>query len=289
MRRREFVAGVAPAVILMGGLLAVPLLYTVVWSFQKVSYGSPGQWVGFDNYLHALQDPMFHAAVGFTIGFALVDTALVLILGYALALLLNRARRGRSVFLGVLLVPYVIPAIISATAFSWLFDNNFGGLANYLLQKVTGTQVEWFTSTWANRSLILLEALWAGAPFFMLVFLGALKGVPQEQIEASSVDGANWWQRQRFVVIPWMAPMFRFLALTSLMGTLGLFDALVPLAPNAQTVGTQSVSLYVYQNAFARDEQNLGLGSAVNLLMLVVLFLLTAPFVRRMYREVKAS
>lgn len=289
LTRRQFAMGVAPSVILMVALLTVPLVYTIVWSLQRVEYGGAGQWVGLANYSYVFRDPMFLRAVGFSIGFALVDTALLMVLGYGVALLMNRVRRGRTTFLGLLLLPYVVPAIISATAFSWLFDDNFGGLANYLLQKVGGPQVQWFTSTWPNRGLVLLEALWAGLPFFMLVFLGALQGVSNEQLEAAVVDGANWWQRQRHVVIPTLGPMIRFLALISVSNTLGIFDTLVALAPNAQSVGTQSISLYIYQRAFARDQQNLGLGSAVNVLMLLVMIVLVLPIVRRIYEEVKLS
>ncbi|MEX1079788.1 MAG: sugar ABC transporter permease [Homoserinimonas sp.] len=270
-------------------LLGVPLIYTIVWSFQSVKFGAPGDWMGLGNYARVLQDPTFHSAVLFTVGFAIASTAVLLVLGYALATLLHHAGRGRSVFLGVLLVPYVVPAIIAATAFSWLFDNSFGGLVNFILETITGEQVQWFTNTWANRGLILLAGVWLGAPFYMLVLLGALKGVPSEQLEAAMADGANWWQRQWYVVIPTLGPMFRFLALIGIMNALGVFDILIPLAPNAETVESQSVSLYVYQKAFARDQQDLGLGSAVNVLMMLVMFILVSPFVRNIYREVKAG
>ncbi|MEU5363992.1 sugar ABC transporter permease [Streptomyces sp. NPDC005925] len=289
MRRREFAVGVGPSVIVMGALLVLPLAYSVIWSLQKVQYGSPGHWVGFDNYTQVLRDPMFQTAVAFTVGFAIAHTAVVMVLGFGLALLMNRVRRGRSTFLGLLLMPYVVPAVISATAFSWLFDNSFGGLANHLMEGIFHQEIRWFTSTWPNRGLVLAESVWAAAPFIMLILLGALKGVPEEQLEAAVVDGANWWQRQWHVVIPMLGPVFRFVALLSVMGGLGVFDALVPLAPNAQAVGTQSVSLYVYQMAFARDQQNLGLGSAVNILMMVVMLALVSPFIRQIYREVRAK
>lgn len=287
MRRRDFLIGIGPTLLVMVALLLIPLVYSLVWSFQKVEYGSSGTWIGLGNYTRVLNDPTFRTSVAFTVGFAIVHTLVVLVLGYGLALLMHRARRGRSLFLGLLLVPYIIPAVIGATAFSWLFDDSFGGLANLALDRLTGTEVQWFTSTWPNRTMILLAATWAALPFFMLVLLGALKGVPEDQLEAATLDGANWWQRQRHIFIPTLGPMFRFLALTSIMGGLGLFDQLIPLAPNAQTVGTQSVNLYVFQNAFARDQQNLGLGSAVNTLMFVVLFALIAPFLRQVYREVR--
>ncbi|WGM20485.1 sugar ABC transporter permease [Paenarthrobacter sp. OM7] len=289
MKRREFLVGVGPSLGIMILLLGVPLIYSVVWSYQSVEFGRPGEWVGFDNYARVLQDPVFHAAVLFTVGYALTSTAVLLVLGYAMALLLHRARRGKSLFLGILLVPYVIPAIIAATAFSWLFDNSFGGLVNFILEKTTGQEVAWFTETWANRGLVLLAGIWLGVPFFMLVLLGALKGVPNEQIEAATADGANWWQRQWHVIIPTLGPMFRFLALIAIMNSLGIFDILIPLAPSAEAVQSQSVSLYVYEKAFARDQQDLGLGSAVNVLMMLVLFILVSPFVRNIYREVKGG
>ena len=289
MTRRQFLIGVAPSLILMFALLTIPLAYTAIWSLQRVEYGSPGQWVGLANYSAVFRDLQFQRAVGFSVGFALINTALLMVLGYGLALLMNRIRRGRAVFLGILLLPYVVPAIISATMFSWLFDDNFGGLANFFIELAGGESVRWFTSTWPNRGLVLLQSLWAGLPFFMLVFLGALQGVSSEQLEAAIMDGATWWQRQWHIVIPALGPMFGFLALISVSNSLGLFDSLIPLSPSAQTVGTQSVSLYTYQTAFARDQQNLGLGSAVNVLMLVVLFALVWPIVRRIYQEVKLS
>lgn len=289
MRRRDLFIGAGPTLAVMVLLLGVPLIYTIVWSFQSVEFGTPGEWIGLGNYARVLQDAEFQSAVAFTVGYAIASTIVLLALGYGLAMLLHHAGRGKSVFLGVLLVPYVVPAIIAATAFSWLFDNSFGGLVNFVLEKTTGQQVQWFTETWANRGLVLLAGVWLGAPFYMLVLLGALKGVPGEQLEAATVDGANWWKRQWYVVIPTLGPMFRFLALIGIMNALGVFDVLIPLAPNAETVESQSVSLYVYQQAFARDQQNLGLGSAVNVLMMIVMFILVSPFVRNIYREVKAG
>ena len=289
MRHRDLWLGVGPTLAVMILLLGVPLIYTIVWSFQSVEFGAPGDWIGLGNYVKVLTDPMFQSSVAFTVGYSIISTVVLLTLGFAMATLLNHAGRGKSIFLGVLLVPYVVPAILAATAFSWLFDNSFGGLVNFILEKTTGQEVRWFTETWANRGLILMAGIWLGVPFYMLVLLGALKGVPGEQLEAATADGANWWQRQWHVVIPTLGPMFRFLALIGIMNALGIFDILIPLAPNAETVGSQSVSLYVYQNAFARDQQDLGLGSAVNVLMMIVMFILVSPFVRNIYREVKSG
>ncbi len=289
MRRGDFALMVGPSVVVMVLLLGIPLIYTLLWSVQQVAYQGAGEFVGLQNFSRALNDPVFRSAVTFTVGFALVNTVLVIILGYGLALLLHRARRGRAVFLGFLLVPFVLPPVVAATAFSWLFDDNFGGLVNFVVNAVTGQQFLWFSSTWPNRILILAETLWTTVPFVMLVFLAALKTVPADTLEAATVDGASWWQRQRFVVIPALGAVTRFLVLISIMDGLRLFDALIPLAPSAESIGTSSVSLYVYRRAFARSQQDLGLGSAVNVLMMIAMLILIAPFIRQIYREVRAA
>lgn len=217
MRRRDFLTMSLPSMAVMVGLLALPILFTIVWSFQRVEYAGGGQWVGLTNYRSALGDAEFRHAAAFTTAFAVAQTLLIVVLGYGLALLMNRARRGRSVFLGLLLVPYVIPAVIASTAFGWLFDDNFGGLVNVVSDRLFGMTFEWFASTWPNRVMILLDVVWISVPFAMIVFLAAMKGVPDELVEAAMVDGASWWRRQLHVVIPHSWPMITFVALISTM------------------------------------------------------------------------
>lgn len=278
---------IGPSMVVMLGLLTLPLLTSIVWSFQKVTYAGGGQWVGFENYVRAMEDPEFRTATLFTVSFAIVQTACIVVLGYGLALLMNRARRGRSVFLGLLLVPFVVPAVLSATTFGWLFDDNFGGLVNVFTERVFGTTFEWFSSTWPNRIMILMAVIWISVPFAMIIFLAAIKGVPGELVEAAEVDGAGWWQRQWHVVLPQVAPMIFFVTLIAAMDGLRLFDPLIPLSPAAGANGNMSVSLYVYQRAFARANQDLGLGSAVNILMLLVMIPLVIPMLRNVATQVR--
>src|SRR5918994_4383370 len=156
MRRREFVLLIAPSVIVMFGLLVVPLYRTIVWSFQEVEYGAPGVFVGLQNYTAALTDPRFLRAVAFTVGLTVTVTAALVVLGYIIATLVNQLGRLRPVVLGILLVSYVLPNVVGAAAFSWLFDTNFGGVANYLISSLTGTEILWFTDVWPNWVMIVL-------------------------------------------------------------------------------------------------------------------------------------
>ena len=132
----------------------MPLYRTIQWSFQEVDYGEPGTFVGLQNYATALTDPRFGRAVLFTVGLTLVVTAVLLVLGYIIATLVNQLGKLRPVVLGILLVSYVLPNVVGAAAFSWLFDTNFGGVVNYLIRSLTGHEILWFTDVWPNRLMI---------------------------------------------------------------------------------------------------------------------------------------
>lgn len=290
MRRKEFLVLVAPSALIMTVLLVVPLVQTFNWSLQKVTYGSPGTFIGLGNYTEVLGDERFRQAVLFTVGLTLVALAFKISLGYVIALLLQRSGRARPLFLGILLLSYVVPTVIGAVAFSWLFDSNFGGLINWVLQQVgVENPPLWFTNQWADRIMVLTNIIWHETPFSILILLAGLQGVNTEALEAAEIDGASFVQKQRYVVIPSLYPLLGFIALISIMDGLRIFDALIPLAPNAVNLRSESIMLYVFNIAFAAGDQNLGLGSAVSILTMFIIGLLLIPFVRQTYKEARAA
>jgi len=290
MRRKEFLFLVGPSAIIMTALLVVPLIQTVIWSLQDVTYGEEGVWAGLANYTAVLGDGQFRQAVLFTVGLTLVGLILKLVFGFGLAVLLQRTGRIRPVFLGFLLLSYIVPTVIGAVAFSWLFDSNFGGLVNWILQHLRVSNPPlWFSQQWPNRFMVLANIVWHELPFSILILLAGLQGVNTEAIEASQIDGASWWQQQRYVVIPALGPLIGFISLITIMDGLRVFDALIPLSPSAVSLGNESVMLYVYNVAFAAGDQKVGLGSAVSVITMVIIFVLLVPFIRQTYREVKAS
>lgn len=288
MSRKEFFGLVGPSALIMTLLLVAPLVQTLYWSLQDVTYGSPGEFVGLANYRAALGDHRFREAMLFTVGLTLVALAIKLVLGYGLALLLNRTGRMRPIYLAFVLLSYIVPTVIGAVVFSWLFDSNFGGLINFFLGKLGIAEAPlWFADRWPNRLMVLANIVWHEIPFATLILLAGLQGVSTESLEAADIDGANWWQKQRYVVIPSLGRLFGFISLISIMDGLRIFDALVPLSPAAVSLGNESIMLYVYNTAFAAGDQRLGLGSAVSVLTMVVICILLIPFVRQTYREVR--
>ncbi len=290
MRRKEFLALVAPSAIIMTVLLVVPLVQTFNWSLQKVTYGSAGTYIGLGNYGQILGDARFRQAAIFTVGLTLVALVFKLTLGYVIALLLQRSGRARPIFLGILLLSYVVPTVIGAVAFSWLFDPNFGGLVSWFLQHLgIENPPLWFTNQWPNRLMLLANIVWHETPFAILILLAGLQGVSTEALEAAEIDGASFAQKQRYVVIPSLYPLIGFIALISIMDGLRIFDAFIPLAPNAVALQSESIMLYVFNIAFAAGDQNLGLGSAVSIVTMFIIAILLVPFVRQIYKEARAA
>lgn len=285
MRRREFWTFVTPSLIVMFGLLVVPLYRTIEWSFQEVNYGTPGRFVGLDNFARAFSDPRFRESIVFTTGLTIVSSVLIVVLAYVLANMTNSLKRARPLVLGILLIPYVIPHVVGSTAYSWLFDSNFGGPASLIINTLTGLDILWFTDMWPNRLLVMSNIIWSMLPFAMLMILAGLQGVSEDLTEAASLDGVNTWQRHWHVIIPSIRGVMGFVGLILTMDIFRVYDNLIPLSPSAVEVGNESVMMYIVNIAFREGSPQLGLGSAVSVLTILVIFVLLYPSVRGILKE----
>lgn len=289
MRRREFLALVTPSVLVMGGLLVLPLYRTLEWSLERVNYGEAGTFVGLANYGAALSDPRLGQAVLFTVGLTLAVTAALIVGGYLLAVLVNGLGRTKPWVLGILLISYVIPHVVGGAMFSWLFDANFGGVVNHLVTLVTGQDVLWFTDPWPNRVIVALNTIWFMLPFAMLVIIAGLQGVPVELLEAARIDGASALRTHWSVIIPSIRGVLGFVAIISIMDILRTFDQLIALSPQAVQLGNESIMLYIFNVAFQDGGQQLGLGSAVNVLLILLIVLMLFPFIRGIAKEARQA
>jgi N,N'-diacetylchitobiose transport system permease protein len=183
----------------------------------------------------------------------------------------------------------VIPNVVGATMFSWMFDSNFGGFVNLLVSLFSGTEVLWFTDPWPNRVMIALDTVWFMLPFAMLVILAGLQGVPAEIVEAARIDGATGWRVHWHVIVPSIRGVLGFVAIISIMDVLRTYDQLVALSPQAPQIGNESIMLYIFNVAFQDGGQQLGLGSAVNVLLILLIVVLLSPFIRGIAKEARQS
>lgn len=283
MRRKEFLAYTAPSAVLMIGLMIAPLVLTIVLSLNQFTYGSTLHWVGLANYQQLLTTPEVWTSMLFTIMFMTVTTALKIFIGYVMASLLSFVIRMRSFFLGVMLIPLVIPPVVGALLYGWMFRRDIGvGLYDYLLQNV-GIHIDWFSSKSGAFALLIGQNIWQDASFAGLILLAGLQVMPKEPVEASMVDGAGWWQRQRFIVLPSLGALFVFVAMMSIMDGFRIFDSIAVTTRGGPDSSTESLMFLTYKITFQQSQ--LGLGSALSLITVAGILIILIPFLHRTSRE----
>ncbi|TDD86853.1 sugar ABC transporter permease [Actinomadura darangshiensis] len=287
MNRRTFLAFASPSLILMTVLMVAPLALTVYLSLNDFSYGSPLHFRGLGNYTEVLSQATFWHATAFTLVYTGGTTILKIIVGFALALALNHVIRARSFFLGLLLVPMIVPPVVGALVFGWMFRDDIGiGLFTYALSE-TGVHVHWLSEPWPARFLLILQNTWQDAAFGALILLAGLQGLPDEPLEAAMVDGAGWFQRVRHVIIPGLRGLFAFVALMSVMDAFRIFDNIAVMTKGNPAGATTSLMYLNYQVAF--QQQRLGLGSAISVLTVGAIVLLMIPFIRQTRRQFRGE
>jgi raffinose/stachyose/melibiose transport system permease protein len=263
---------VGPALVMFFAFVILPVVMAAYYGFFSwQGYGIPTQFVGLKNYITIVQDPTFQQALthnGLIVILSLVLQGPAAIL---LALLLNRKLRGQSLIRVLIFVPYVISEVVVGTGWSLILQTK-GGLNGFLHNIGLGG----FATDWLSNPNIALWTLmfiitWKYIGFAVILFLAGLQGIPEELSEAASIDGASYWQIQRRIVLPLLAPTLRIWAFLSIIGALQLFDLVYIIWGQyiSSTAGTSTMATYMVTNG--RNAGNYGYGNAVA----VVLFLIS--------------
>lgn len=282
MDRRTFAGFTIPSVLIMVMLMAVPLITTVYLSFNRIFLRdlNDRQWIGFENYTEVLSDPAFWDAFKLTILFVAIVVPAHLVLGFGLATLLDRVKRGRSFYMAALLLPFIVTPVVGTLMVRDLFDR--GGLLAWLWNLATG---ETFVIDTGNITWILiLHGIWATTPFVVITLFAGMQTLPPERLEASEIDGAGFWAKQRFIVIPHLRSLIVFILLISIMDSYRVFDSSFVFG---QSVGESANTLTVYnfEVAFRGQLGRVGKGNAVAVLTMIGMFVALIPFLRKSYVE----
>ena len=212
---------IGPALVGLVVFFVYPLLASVYFSFHRVDLINPPKWIGLANWMFLFQDLNVRKAASNTLWFVVVMVPARILGAMLTAMLLNRVRRGRSVYRTLFYLPALAPPVVATLAFVSLLKPGTGPV-NTLLAKVGIEGPLWFSSpTWAKPALVLL-ALW-GVGDLMIIFVAALLDVPTELYEAASLDGAGAWQQFRNVTLPSISPVVLFAAVTGVIATLQYF------------------------------------------------------------------
>lgn len=241
-----FVALIAPAFLLRFATAAYPIAQTIALSFTNLdALKNTNAFVGLDNYVNMTQDARILGTVEFTILFVVGSTLLAVSIGLLIALLLNAAFLGRTFARTINLIPWVIPTIVAGYAFRWLLDDQFGLLPNWIFD-LTHIRPVLFISPVSARLVTILVSAWKDAPFFAVVFLAGLQGVPFDLYDAAKVDGANAWQRFWRITLPLIMPLTVTMVLFRLVWSLASFDLVYGLTQGGPGVSTTVLALQIF-------------------------------------------
>jgi multiple sugar transport system permease protein len=266
----------APAVIVMLLVTGYPIVYAFILSLQKFDLRFPDEkeFVGLANYGDVLTSTTWWSALGTTLVITVISVALELVLGMVIALVMHRAIFGRGPVRAAILIPYGIVTVVAAFAWRYAFDPTSGFVFGLPL-----VPDDWAPLTTREGSLFVIIAaeVWKTTPFMALLLLAGLALVPDEMQEAAKVDGANAFQRFFRITLPLMKPAILVALLFRTLDAFRIFDNIFIIQPGG-ALGTESVSILGYNILINRV--NLGLGSAVSILIFICVILIAVLFVK---------
>ncbi len=264
-RQRRVAVGLsAPALVLIVLFSVVPLLAAIGLSFTSYDMFSAPRFVGLRNYRQLFADPVFWTAVRNTIGFALGQVSVGIVVVILVALLFNQALHGGAVMRTVVYLPQAASYVVVALVWNLLLDPLSGPLSQ-LVQRLTGDTLSVLTSSRLALPAIVVVSLWRNLGYFMIIVLAALQAVPRELLEAAEVDGAGPISRFRWVTLPAIASAVIFVTITWFLGALQMFTQSYVMTGGGPVNATRTVVYIMYDQAFAA--LNLGKASAVAVLL----------------------
>jgi multiple sugar transport system permease protein len=261
-----------PTVVLLGLFIAYPFAMGVVLSVTDARVGVPGDFVGMANFVKIWNDSIFRTAVYNTFLYTAVATVFKLALGLWLALLLNRSFKGKAIIRAAILLPFIIPTVLSTFAWKWMFDPTFSVL-NWLLFQLgfIDQRINWLGDPDLAMASIIVVNVWRGVPFFAISLLAGLQTISPELHEAAAIDGANGWNRFWYVTWPLLLPVTMVVVLFSVIQTFADFQLVYVLTGGGPANATHLFATYAYQVGISTGL--LSEGATISLAVFPVLFL----------------
>ena len=265
------------------------MLYSLRISFfeWKIVHPEQSVFVGFENYLRALSDPIFRRAIVNTLSYTVITVALKLVLGLAVALLLNQRFPGRTFFRVAYYLPVITSWVIVSLLFEYMF-NGQAGLVNYVLKdilRIIPKNILWFADPILTLVPILLLDIWKGIGWAAIIFLAGLQTIPAELYEAARVDGANPTAQLRYITLPLLGPTIVFLVVVLVIGGLNAYVPFQLMTNGGDPMDlTHSVLTLMYEATFGRIE--FGYGAAISYLLTLFVFLISVIELRLLKRQV---
>jgi len=270
-----------PSLVIILLVIAYPTIYGMAISFREMRLTRPGLtgWVGFKHYLVMIDDPVFWVALKNTVLWVTFAVVLELGLGFIAATALNRNVPGTGIFAVLILVPYFLPNVVAGHMWALLLDPRLGVINDILVRiGILSSYKAWFADpNTALAATIFVEA-WHGFPFFALLLLAGLKGIPQDLYKAAAVDGAGPIAQFRLITVPMLKSVIAAAVILRVISLVNSPDLLLILTGGGPGDATQVLSLYAFQTAY--KDFNFGYASALSVVMFVILMVFAYAYIR---------
>lgn len=241
---------ITPAVLTIICITIYPLLYSFYMSFFANNLIDPPRFIGVTNYVRILEDDQFWDSARVTFTFAIPEFILEVVIGFGLALLLNRDLKGKNFIRSIILIPLMLTPVVVGLNWRVMFNYDFG-IVNWLIGLVGIAKIDWVNNaSTALPALVVLE-VWRVMPFDMLVFSAGLAALPEDPFEAAEIDGASAWQKLRLLTIPMLRPLFLVVAIFRSYELLRVFDPVYTLTGGGPGRATQTFSFAIFNRLFS--------------------------------------
>lgn len=279
MKRRENIAGYLFASPWLFGLIVLgifPILMSLYISFTNYDMVSRMQWVGLENYRILLtNDDLFWKSLGNTVYHVVIAVPLGILVGLALAFLLNNKLKGISVFRTMFYLPNVVSIVAMTLLWMWLFQPNFGLINQILSPLYKLFQMEpigWYLDADTSKITLILMGLWTSGGS-MVIYLAQMQDIPTTLYESAEIDGANWWQKTIHITLPLMTPSIYFNFIMGLIGSFQVFTIAYIMTNGGPSRSTYYYAYYLFEKMMA--DNAMGMASAMAWILLVIVLIIT--------------
>ncbi|MGQ9556116.1 MAG: carbohydrate ABC transporter permease [Anaerolineae bacterium] len=262
-----------PTIIGFFVFISGPVVAAFILGFTKWDLLTPPKWVGLGNYSDMFTKmPLFWKTMGNTFYYTILFIVPGVVLPLLVAVFMNQKARAISIYRSVFFLPVVTSTVAVALVWFWLYNPEFG-LINYFLDMVGIKGPLWLAHPKTAMPSIVIMSIWKGLGYTMVIYLAGLQGVPQELYEAAAIDGAGRWGRHRYVTLPLLTPTIFFVVVTTVMGSLQVFEQTYMLTGGGPAYSTTTLSWYIYVQAF--QWMHMGFSCALAYVLFFIILVLT--------------
>jgi multiple sugar transport system permease protein len=269
---------VLPPLIVLFALIGYPVIYNIYLSFFQSGYGIH-KFIGLQNYVKAFTAPGFGTIALNTLIWTVMNMVIMLVLGMVTALSLNRDLRGKTGIQVLLLIPWVVPFVVTGVTWSFLFHPRWGAINDILIRlKLTSERILWLEKPNTSLMSVMIAYIWKVYPYVMVLLLAGLKSIPEELYDAAEVDGAAGLKKIWYVTLPMLRNIMSTIILVVGIWTFNTFDLIYVMTGGGPIYSSETIAMRIYKLAFS--DFRFGLSSATSMIASVILILFSIFYLR---------